>query len=215
MRKSILSPLIALSFRQCVLSLAGSIILAFGLYHIHAQSGITEGGVLGMTLLLQYHFAISPSVSGFLLNAVCYFIGWRFLGKRFLFYSAVAALGFSASYRIFEFFPPLWPAAADHPFLAAMIGAVFIGVGAGLSVRAGGAPSGDDALAMAVSKATRMQIQWAYLISDLLVLALSLTYIPLSRILYSLLTVVLSGQIIGWIQNINIPRRKNGQSSLD
>jgi len=82
-------------------------------------------------------------------------------------------------------------------------------------VRAGGAPSGDDALAMAVSKATRMQIQWAYLISDLLVLALSLTYIPLSRILYSLLTVVLSGQIIGWIQNINIPRSKNGQSSLD
>ena len=45
-----------------------------------------------------------------------------------------------------------------------------------------------------------------YLISDAIVLALSLSYIPLRRILWSLLTVVLSGQIIGWIQKI--PARK-------
>ena len=45
-----------------------------------------------------------------------------------------------------------------------------------------------------------------------LVLGLSLSYIPLKRIGYSLLTVVLSGQIIGWIQNIRFPG-KNGRLS--
>ena len=56
------------------------------------------------------------------------------------------------------------------------------------------------ALAMSLSSLLRVRIQWVYLASDLLILSLSLTYIPLSRIAYSLLTVVLSGQIIGLLQ---------------
>ena len=76
---------------------------------------------------------------------------------------------------------------------------MFVGVGVGICVRVGGAPGGDDALSMSLSKLTKKDIQWIYLFSDLIVLGLSLTYIPLRRILYSLLTVILSGQIIGWI----------------
>ena len=193
--------------KSVVQSLLGSIVLAFGLYHIHAQSGVTEGGVLGLTLLLQHWLQVSPAVSGFWLNLFCYVIGWKLLGKKFLFYSAIASAGFSVFYKIFESFPPLWPSASDHPLMAALIGAVFIGVGAGLSVRAGGAPSGDDALAMGLSRLTRMEIQWAYLIFDLIVLAMSLSYIPGKRIAFSLLTVILSGQIVGWMQKISLRKR--------
>lgn len=99
-------------------------------------------------------------------------------------------------------FNPLWPSIADHPLAASLIGAVFVGIGAGVCVRAGGAPSGDDALAMSINHLTHIGIQWVYLVSDLCVLGLSLTYIPISRLMYSLLTVILSGQIIGWIQKI-------------
>ena len=53
---------------------------------------------------------------------------------------------------------------------------------------------------MSRAKHTRLKIQWIYLISDLSVLLLSLSYIPLRRIAYSLLTVILSGQIIGLLQ---------------
>ena len=90
----------------------------------------------------------------------------------------------------------------NYPLLAALLGALFIGIGAGLCVRAGGATVGDDALAMSISHKTGIPIQRIYLVSDLTVLALSLTYIPLARILYSLLTVILSGQLIGLIQRI-------------
>ena len=38
-----------------------------------------------------------------------------------------------------------------------------------------------------------------YLVEDLIVLTLSLSYIPLRRIAYSLLTVILSGQLIGLV----------------
>lgn len=186
--------------QNCIIAFFSSAFQAFGLYNIHAVSDITEGGVLGATLLLEHWFALSPAVSGFVLNAACYFLGWRTLGREFIGYSLIAAAGFSAAYGLCEGFPPLWPEIAAYPLLAAVAGAMFIGIGAGLCVRAGGATCGDDALAMSLSYLTKLPIQWIYLVSDLTVLLLSLTYIPVSKIAYSLLTVVLSGQIIGFLQ---------------
>ena len=191
---------IEITARKMALSLVGSAILAFGLYNVHAFSGVMEGGVLGLTLLLYHWFAISPAVSGFILNALCYAIGFTTLGRDFLFYSAVSGGGFSVFYAFFEQFPPLWPQLETMPLLAALIGAVFVGVGVGLAVRAGGAPDGDDALAMSVSKLTGLNIERIYLISDLTVLALSATYLPLDKLACSLLTVLLSGRLVGVIQ---------------
>ena len=182
---------------------------AFGMYNIHAVADVTEGGVLGLTLLLEQWLAISPALSGLILNGICYFLGWRTFGKEFIYLSMVAAGGFSVGYGICECFPPLWPEIANMPLLAALLGALFIGIGAGICVRTGGATCGDDALAMSLSKITHIDIQWIYLISDLTVLGLSLSYIPLKKIGYSLLTVILSGQIIGWIQKINVKKRLN------
>ena len=135
-----------------------------------------------------------------MLNGLCYLLGWRTFGKSFLIYSAVSALGYSLSYSICELFPPIYPQIAQMPLAAAITGSIFVGVGCGICVRIGAAPSGDDALSMSVSKLTGVPIQWVYLISDLIVLGLSLTYIPLKKIVYSLLTVLLSGQIIGLFQ---------------
>jgi len=179
----------------------GSAILAFGLYNVHSQSLITEGGTLGMTLLLQFLFGISPAISGAILNVICYAIGIKVLGKHFLIYSAVATVSFSLFYKIFEQFPPLFPNISNYPLLASVLGAVFVGIGVGISVRMGGASGGDDALAMAISHKFGVGIQWVYLVSDLIVLSLSVCYIPIYRLLYSLLTVFLSGQIIAFVQN--------------
>ena len=195
-----------LKLSNCLIAFSSSALQAFGMYNIHALSDITEGGVLGAVLLIRHWLHISPALSGFVLNAACYLLGWRTLGKEFIAYSLIAACGFSSAYRICEYFPPLWPEIAGYPLPAAILGALFIGIGAGLCVRVGGATSGDDALAMSLSHITKVPIQWVYLISDLSVLLLSLSYIPFRKIVYSLLTVVLSGQIIGWIQII--PRRK-------
>ena len=191
-----------IKLKHVLLNLLGSAILAFGLYNVHSFSGVTEGGVLGMTLLLQHWFKVSPAISGFIMNAACYRFGWKVLGRKFIIYSFVAGGSFSVFYAIFEQFELLWPQLADMPFTAVIIGAVFVGVGVGLSVRSGGASGGDDALAMTLSHLLKTKIQWIYFFTDLLVLGLSLSYIPVSKIIYSLLTVILSGQIVGWIQMI-------------
>ena len=192
-----------LRISNCFVLLVGSVIQAIGIYNIHSLADVTEGGALGLTLLLQHWFEISPAVSSLVLNLMCYAIGWRTLGKEFIGYSLVSICIYSLCYSILEQFPPLWPDIVQFPLLAALLGALFIGIGAGLCVRAGGATAGDDALAMSFSHLFRWPIERIYLVSDLTVLLLSLSYIPLRRIAYSLLTVVLSGQIIGLIQKVH------------
>ena len=192
--------MLPLSPLRCLTAFAAAAFQAFGMYNVHALSNVTEGGILGLILLLEHWIGLSPAVTSLILNSLCYLFGWKTLGKAFLGYSLVASAGYALGYGVCEQFPPLWPQIASYPLAAAIVGAVFVGVGAGVAVRAGGAITGDDALAMSLQARTGIRLETLYLISDLTVLALSLSYIPLNRIAYSLLTVVLSGQIIGWIQ---------------
>ena len=194
------------TWHRILLALIGAFIQAIGLCNIHAFADVTEGGVLGATLLIHHWFLISPALSALVLNIFCYAFGWKTLGKDFLIYSAICGISYSLFYALLEPYAPLFPAIITSPFWSAVVGALFIGVGAGLGVRIGGAMCGDDALAMALSRLTKIDIQWIYLITDGLVLGLSITYIPLEKLGWSLLTVVLSGQIIGWIQKIGIKK---------
>lgn len=189
-----------ISLRSCAVAFLSAGFLAFGMYHVHSVADITEGGVLGAVLLIHHWLRISPALSSLVLNALCYLFGWHTFGKSFVVYSIAAALGYSVFYFVCEQFQPIYPQIAEMPLLASVVGSIFVGIGSGLCVRVGGATSGDDALAMSLSKVTKVPIQWIYLVSDLVVLVLSLSYIPLSRIVYSLLTVILSGQIIGLLQ---------------
>ena len=186
--------------KNCIILILASAFQAVGIRNIHALADITEGGTLGATLLLEHWFSVSPAVSGLVLSFVCFFYAWRVLGGHFIIMSAVAGGGFSLFYAIFEHFPRLWPGLAELPLPAAILGAIFVGVGVGLCVRAGGAPTGDDALAMSLSRRLNTPIERVYLLTDLTVLALSLSYLPIERIACSVLTVILSGKIIGLIQ---------------
>lgn len=204
--KRILTPLLtafaSLSPKCILLVLLGSGIQAFGVCNIHAFSFVTEGGILGLELLLYRWTGLSPAISSIVLNGICYAIGWRMLGGTFLAYSGIAMGFYALCYALLEPFAPLFPGLITSPLVCALVGAAFVGVGAGVSMLGGGAPGGDDALAMSLNKRFGWGVEKVYLVSDLSVLLLSLSYIPLEKIVFSLLTVVLSGQIVGWIQKL-------------
>ena len=186
--------------RDILLILLGAFIQAFGICNIHAQSPVTEGGVLGLTLLLAHHIGLSPAISSLVLNGACYLYGIHRLGRPFLLRSILASVAYSVFYAVFAPFAPLFPQILSSLFLCALLGALCIGIGAGLCVLAGGATSGDDAFAMGLRDKLKCDIRIIYLLSDLTVLLLSLTYIPLREIAWSLFTVLLSGEIIGLMQ---------------
>ena len=200
-----------ISPKQLALLLLGTAILSFGMHNIHRRVGITEGGVLGMVLLLDHQLSLPPWLMTPVLDIICYLLGLRFLGWDFIKLSAVAPLGMSAFFRLWEQFAPMLPDLSAYPLAAALLGGLFVGIGVGLVVRQGGSSGGDDALALVISKLSRCRLSRAYLVTDLSVLLLSLTYIPFQRIAYSLVTVTVSSLLIDWIQNLG--RKKPGEDA--
>ena len=179
--------------------LLGTAILSFGLYNIHSQASITEGGVLGLQLLIQHWFGISPSIIGPVMDFMCYLIGWKILGGNFLKNAIVASVSYAFFYSLHEKMGYMLPDLSPHPVFAAVLGGLFVGVGVGLVVRSGGASGGDDALALILNRVTKAKLEQCYFITDFVVLMLSLTYIPLGKIACSLLTVSISSYVIGKI----------------
>lgn len=195
--------------RRLLFILLGTAICSFGIYNVHDQSGITEGGALGLVLLLNHWLSIPSSLATPIIDIVCYALAFRALGRKFLEVSALSTLSMAVCFKIWEQFPPLLPSFADRLLIAAVLGAVFIGVGVGIVVRNGGSCGGDDALALFIRKVTGWRLSRTYLISDLTVLALSLTYIPFERIFYSLITVTLSSYILEAVQQKGTKEGKN------
>lgn len=195
-----------LSLRMLALIMAGAAFCTFGIHNIHQQTGITEGGVIGMVLLIGHWTGLSPAFVTPVLDIGCYLLAFRFLGWRFIKVSAISTLSVSLFYKFWELFPYLLPDLSAYPLAAAVCGGVFVGAGVGMIVRQGGSSGGDDALALAISRITRWRLSFSYLFTDLLVLGLSLTYIPLSRIACSVVTVTLSSFLIDRIQNFGKTR---------
>ncbi len=179
----------------------GTFILTFGVYNIHSRGNISEGGVLGLILFLAHWFKINPSISSIILDYSLMILAQIILGGNFLKYSLFSSVCFSVFYYILSFTSPVLTFVVKNDLLSAIVGAIFVGVGVGLVVKIGGACGGDDSLAMILSKKFNLKISRAYLISDIAVLLLSLSYIPIDKIIYSLITVLISSNIIEYIKS--------------
>lgn len=184
----------------------GTAITTFGIYNVHRQADITEGGILGLILLFNFWLGMSSSILSPLLDTLSYALGFKYLGKEFLKTSIFATICMAGFFRLWELFPPVLPSLAEYPLTAALVGGCFIGTGCGLVVRQGASCAGDDALALVISKITGYRISRAYLLTDVTVLVFSLSYIPAKRIVYSLITVTVSSFLIDFIQNFGVEK---------
>ena len=61
-----------LSWKKIVWIVIGAAICSFGIHNIHQQTGITEGGVIGMVLLINHWLGISPAIITPILDITCY-----------------------------------------------------------------------------------------------------------------------------------------------
>ena len=104
------------------------------------------------------------------------------------------------------------PDLSSDPLIASITGGLFIGIGCGLVVRQGASSGGDDALALVISKITGWKISRAYLFTDVTVLTLSLSYIPLTKIIFSLITVTISSFLIDFISTWGKDSDEDGDS---
>lgn len=178
----------------------GTCIMSFGMVNIHGPSKITEGGVLGMVLFCQNVLSWDPAIVSPLLDIACYALGLKLMGRVFLKRALVASFSFAFFYKIFSLIGPILPNLYNYPLIASVVGGIFIGIGCGMVVISGGAAGGDDALAMVISKKMKWPMSRSYLTTDFVVLLLSLAYIAPRRLVFSLLTTLVSSFLIGQLE---------------
>lgn len=195
-----------LTLKKVLLIILGAAVCSFGIHNIHQRTAITEGGVIGMMLLIDRWLGLPPAVITPVLDITCYVLAFRYLGGQFIKISVISTLSVSLFYDFWEMFPPMLPDLSAYPLAAAVLGGIFVGVGVGLIVRQGGSSGGDDALALTIFHVTHWRLSRAYLFTDLVVLVLSLSYIPLQRIFFSLITVTLSSFLIDRVQDMTFHR---------
>ena len=71
MKRNVKALLPQIKVKNCIFLILGGAILAFGLFNVHSFSGVTEGGTLGLTLLFDHWFGLSPAFTSIILNAIC------------------------------------------------------------------------------------------------------------------------------------------------
>lgn len=185
-------------FKTLGLILLGSLILAFGFYNLYYLNNITEGGVLGLLLLLKNLFNIEPSVANIIIDGLLLLLGYKFFGKKFFIYSIFASISFSIMYNWFESIGPILPK-IDSMLLSTILAGISVGIGVGIIVKAGAAAGGDDALALIISKFTSLHVGQVYMLGDISILLLSLLYLSVFDVFYSLIAVTISGKVIDYI----------------
>lgn len=176
--------------------LSGTLLLAFTYYHINYQNHLTEGGFVGLALLGKYVLGISPSLSTLLLDIPVLLIALIFKGKSFVVNTFISVGAFTLFYGLMERYSGWVINLQDNLPLAALLSGVLTGLGAGMVLRGGGASGGDDILSLLISEWKGIKVGTVFILMDVIVLALSLFYMPVKETLYTVMAVVVAGYVI-------------------
>jgi uncharacterized membrane-anchored protein YitT (DUF2179 family) len=182
----------------------GTAVYAFGLLYFIIPSQLMEGGVTGITLLLNYAFDIPIFLTTLLINLPLFLLGWKVLGGRQIVYTGVGIGSLSLFLWIFErLISAGWivPFSTEHDFiLAALYAGVTLGTGLGIVFRFGGTTGGVDIVARILGRNFGWSMGQIILAIDIFIIGSSIFYIPKEKILYTLVAVFIASRVIDFIQ---------------
>jgi len=178
--------------RRLALITLGAALLAFNVNTFVYAGGLIPGGFTGVTLLAQeiflryFNIQIPFSVVFYLLNVVPAVICFRFVGKKFTLYSALAV--FLCGLMI-DFMPVMFTNAIQlhDVLLSAIFGGILTALAGILCLRADATAGGTDFIAIYVSEKYRKDA-WHYIFAgNCVVLVIAGTLFSLEKALYSII----------------------------
>lgn len=122
----------------------GAAIYSAGLNLFLIPKHVIDGGVTGISLLIQALTGIPFSVLIVLLNVPFFYMGYKSLGPRLAASSMFAIIVLSlCSSRLEKMMP-----ATNDPFLSTIFGGIIIGLGVGIVIKNGGSTDGTEIVAI-------------------------------------------------------------------
>lgn len=193
-----------LPLKMIVPIILGAAIYAFGLLYFIIPNQLMEGGVTGVTVLLNYAFSIPTALSTLLLNIPLFLIGWKILGGKQMVYTGVGIASLTFFLWLFEkLINHGWitPFQTERDYiLAALYAGVTLGAGLGVVFRFGGTTGGSDIIARICNRKFGWSMGQVILGIDIIIIGASLFFIPRERILYTFVAVFISSKVIDFIQ---------------
>lgn len=185
--------------------LIGTAVYAFGLHYFVIPNQLMEGGVTGIAVLLNYAAGWPLSISTLVLNVPLFLLGWKALGRGQMMYTLLGVVSLSTFLALIErliekgILVP-FQSTSDY-MLAALYAGVSLGTGLGIVFRFGGTTGGVDIVARIVSRYRGISMGQIILSLDALIIGISLLYISIEKVLYTLVTVFIASKLIDFIQD--------------
>lgn len=153
---------------------------------------IAPGGLTGIATILNYLFQLPVGITSMALNLPLFLIGYKAMGRVFVFRSLIATVLFSVCIDLIKL-PPL----TDDVLLGSVYGAILLGVGLGLILRGGATTGGSDMIARMVhNKFPVVTVGgFLFLVDCLVILAAAFT-MSARAALYALICIFISAKAV-------------------
>lgn len=177
--------------RQHLLMTIGTLIYACGQLIFIKPMHIPMGGIAGISLVLNYLFALPIGVTGLVLNLPLLALGYRFMGREFFVKTVYVVV---VSSLFLDAMAPFIPTYGGNMLLAALYGGIVMGGGFGLIFRGGGTSGGTDIIAKYLNKKRDTPIgTFNFCINAVIILLSAVIYKNLDSALYAIITSYLAG----------------------
>lgn len=178
-----------------VLIVIGCVLAAFSIGAILIPNLILDGGINGISIMLGQLTGIKTSLFIVILNIPFLLLGYKTLGKEFVFKALFAMLTFSA----ILYFTESLNIHIQDKLLATIYGGLVLGFGVGLVIRYGGCLDGTEIAAIILSKKTNFSVGQIVLICNVFIYGVAGFMFGFDRALYSLLTYFITFKVIDFV----------------
>lgn len=182
--------------KEAILLTVGSFLFAFGVTAFSLPNELSEGGVIGLTIIAYYLFGWSTGIVNFVLNAVLLVVGYKFFGRKTMIYTIVVIV---LSSVFLSWTEGIVTTPHNDTLLAAIYSGVFVGIGLGMIFRAGGTSGGSAILAQLGHQMLGWSVGKGMLLIDFLVIAGGYFVIGAEKSMYTLLAVFIGARVIDFV----------------
>lgn len=177
----------------------GCATMAFSLVFFNIANHLADGGISGITLIFRALFRMDPAYTTILINAPLLLVGWRFLGKQSLIYTIYGTLMLSLFLWIWQRVPLTIDLHGDL-LLSSLAAGIVGGSGSGLLYRYGGTTGGTDIVARIMERFRGVPMGQTLLYLDVVILVISLVYIDIQHMAYTLIYSYIFARIVNFMQ---------------
>ena len=182
--------------KEITLITIGSLLFAIGINYFAIPNRLSEGGIIGLTVVTYYLFDWSPGVVNFAINAVLLAVGYKFFDKKTMVYTILGIVETSLFLYVTEHIE--YHVNSDT-LLAALFAGLFAGIGLGCMFKAGGTSGGSAILAQLANQYLGWSVGKGVLIIDIVVIAGSVFIIGQEKAMYTLVAVFIGTKVIDFI----------------